>query len=61
MEGNGIKSISKSVCNRNQSQKALQRRHICLTDSDNDCIIGGIKRRNDIKYERDISVDNNEE
>ena len=55
------KQIRKSVCNRNQAYKALQRHHICLTDSDDYFILDGIKFRDTIEYERDTSVDDNED
>ena len=50
------KKIPKSVCNKNQSHKAIQRSPICLTDSDHDVIIDEIKGGDTIKYERKTSV-----
>ena len=47
----------KSVCNKNQARKAVQRRPICLTDSDRDFILDEIKRRGIIEYKRKMSVD----
>ena len=49
--------ITKSVCNRTQSPKDIQRRPICLTDSDHDYNLDEFKCRHIIKYERKISVD----
>ena len=48
---------SKSACNENQAHKATKRRPIRLTDNDNDYIIGDIKLRDPIEYERKMSVD----
>ena len=52
------KQIPKSVCNRNQARKDLQRQPICLTDSDHYFILGVIKRRETVEYDRYMSVDN---
>ena len=38
-----VRQIPKNLCNRNQACKALQRLHICLTDSGNDFIIDEMK------------------
>ena len=51
----------KCVFNRNQSCKALKMHVICLTVSDNNWILNEIKLRDNIEYERDMSVDNNKE
>ena len=56
MEVTKLKQIPKSVCNRNQSRKALQRRSIRITDSDHDFIIDEIKRRYNIEYGGYMSV-----
>ena len=40
-----VKQITNSLCNRNQANKDLQRRPICINDSDNDFSISGIKLR----------------
>ena len=53
--------IPKILCNINQYQKSLQRNLICITDSYHDFIIDEIKRKDNIEYERDMSVDDNEE
>ena len=39
-----VKQIPKSICNRNQSHKAIKRRPICLTGYYYDYIIDEIKR-----------------
>ena len=57
MEVTEVKHISKSVCNRTQVHKALQRYNICLTDSDHDFTPRRIKRRDKIEYERNMIVD----
>ena len=54
------KQITKSVCNRNQASRDLQRRHIKITDSDHDFILDEIKRRYTIEHERGMSVDDKE-
>ena len=46
------RKISKSVCNKYQSHKAIQRSPICLTDSDHDFILDKIEIRDTIEYER---------
>ena len=56
-----VKQIPNSVCNRNKSCKALKRRPIFLIDSDHDFILDKIKRRDTIKYERGIRVDDNDD
>ena len=35
--------IPKSICNINHAKTALQKHHICLTESDHDYIIEGIE------------------
>ena len=55
-----VKQIPKHVHNRNQVCRALQSHRICLTDSDNYFILDKIKRRDNIEYDRDISVDDND-
>ena len=52
-----VKYIPKSLCNRNQARKDLQKYTICLTNYDHDFILDEIKRRDTIKYEINISVD----
>ena len=54
-----VKQIPKSVCNRNQEHKAIQRLTICLTESEQYYILDEIKGRDTIKYERKMSVDEN--
>ena len=56
-----MKQISKSVCNRKQSRKALKRLPICLTGSDHYFILFEIKRGDTIVYERDMSIYNNDQ
>ena len=51
----------RSVCNRNQAKKYLQRHHICLTYSDRDYIIDEIGCRDKIEYEINISIKYDEE
>ena len=51
-----VEQIPNNACNINQARKALQTLHICLTYSDHDFILGGIKHRYTIEYERDTSV-----
>ena len=55
-----VKQIPKSVYNINQAHKDFNSHTICINDSDHDYIIDKIKRREDIEYARDMSVDNNE-
>ena len=43
---------AKSVCNKNQSHKAIQRHPIFLTDSYHDFILDEIKSRETIEYDR---------
>ena len=50
-----------NVYNRNQECEDLQRRPICLTDSYHYFIPNEIKLLDHIEYERDMSVDDNEE
>ena len=52
-----LKQIPKSVLNRKQSHKAIQRNTICINDYDCGFIINEIKHIYTIKYERDMSVD----
>ena len=47
----------KSVCNKNQAHKAIQRSPLCITESDHGYILYEIKRRDTIDYERKTSVD----
>ena len=61
MELTEAKQIPKIVYNIYQAREALKRYHICLTDSDNDFILDEIICRDTIEYERNMSVDNNEE
>ena len=49
--------IPKSVCNKNQAWKAMQRSPILLTVSYHDVILDKIKRHNTIEYERKTVVD----
>ena len=57
-DSNGGKKTPKSVCNRNQARKDIQKLPICFTDSDHDFILGKIKHRDTIEYERKMSDDN---
>ena len=56
MAGTDLKQIPKSVCNRNQAHKYLQRHLISVTDSDHKYILGKIKPSYSIECSRDISV-----
>ena len=56
-----VHGITRSVCNRNQAKKYLQRHHICLTYSDRDYIIDEIGCRDKIEYEINISIKYDEE
>ena len=38
------------------SKKAISRQPICLNDSDYDCILEEIGRRDKIEFERDVEV-----
>ena len=49
-------AIPTSVCNRTQVKKSISRQPICLTDSDYDCILKEIGRREKTKSERDVEV-----
>ena len=50
-----IHDIHKIVCNGTQ-EKAISIHPICLTDSDYDCILEEILRRDKIEFERDVEV-----
>ena len=52
-----MKQIPSIVCKRNQPRKAIKSHTICLPDSDHDFILDGIKRKDTIEYERDMSID----
>ena len=54
------KQIFKSVRNIKQARKALKRHPICLTNYYHYFILDEIKYGDTIEYERDISVDDNE-
>ena len=56
-----VKQMPKSECNRNQAHKYFKKHNICITDSDHDFVIGEIKRRYTIEYEKEIIVYDNEE
>ena len=43
-----VKQKPKNLCKKNQPHKAIQRRTICLTESDHDYILDEIKRRDTI-------------
>ena len=47
-------SIPTSVCTSTQAKKSLSRQPICLTDSDYDCILEEIGRRDKIDFEKDV-------
>ena len=49
-------AIPPSVCTRTQSEKAISRHPVCLTDSDYDYILEEIGRRDKIEFERDVEV-----
>ena len=51
------KKIPKSVSNKNQACKDMQRSPILLTESDHDVILDKIKSINTIGYERKTSVE----
>ena len=55
------KQIPYNACNINQAHKNLQGHPINLTDSDHDFILDEIKCRESIEYERDISVNDEED
>ena len=55
---NWHKITPNSVCTIKHVHKALQRHHICLTDSGHDFILDEIKRRDNIEYDRDMTVEN---
>ena len=52
-----VKQTPKRACNRHQSCKAIKRHLIHLTDSDHYFILDEIKRRDTIKYEIDMIID----
>ena len=56
MEVTEVKYIPKSVYNKTHMLKSIQGHNICLTISDHDYILDGIKRRGEIKYERNINL-----
>ena len=55
-----MKQIPNSVCNKHQAHKYIQRNPICLTDSDHDFNIDGIRCKDIIESGRDISIDDKE-
>ena len=57
MNFTGVKINPKSVCNKKQSRKDIQRNHICSTGSDHVFILDEIKRKDTIYYDRKMSVD----
>ena len=56
-----VHDIPKIVCNRNNSKQALQKHPICLTDCDNDYILGEIEHRDKIDLEINSRDDGDEE
>ena len=45
-----VQDIPKTVCNRIQVEKSIQRHPICMTDTDYDYILYGIERRDKIEF-----------
>ena len=53
--------IPKNICNSIQAKKSIQRRHISMTDADYDYILDEIEFSGKIEFERNVSVNSDEE
>ena len=51
-----VQETPKTICNRIQAKKPIQRYPIFLTDADYDYILDEIERRYKIEFERNVSV-----
>ena len=56
-----VQDIPKNVCNRIQAKKSIQRHPICMTDADYDYILDEIELREKNEFERNVSVNSDEE
>ena len=56
-----VKDIPKNICSRNQAKKSTQRHPIIMTDANYDYILDEIERREEIEFERNVSVNSDEE
>ena len=55
-----VHRIPTSICNRNNAKQALQKYPYCLTESDHDCILEEIERRDKIELEINSRDDGDE-
>ena len=56
-----FQDIHKNICNRIQEKQSIQRHPICMPDADNDYILDEIEHREKNKFERNVSVNSDEE
>ena len=55
-----FRDIPKTVCNKIQAKKTIQRHPIFITNANYDYILDEIKRRGGIEFERNVSVNSDE-
>ena len=56
-----VQDIPKKLFSRNKGKKAIQRHPIIMTDADYNYILDEIERREIIDFERNVSVNNDDE
>ena len=56
-----FQDIPKNLCNRIQAKKIIQRHYIIMTDADFDYILDEIEIRENIDFDRNVSVDSDKE
>ena len=56
-----VQDIPMNICNMIQAKKYIQRHTIIMTDSDYDYILDEIERHEKIEFERNVSVNSDEE
>ena len=56
-----VQDIPEKFCIRNEAKKEIQRHPIIVTDADYDYILDGIERNEKMKFERNVSVNSDEE
>ena len=56
-----VQDIPKKICARSKAKKSIQRHPIIMTDADYDYIMDEIERREKIEFERNASVNSDEE
>ena len=56
-----VKDIHNNICSRNQVKKSIQRHPIIMTDADYNYILDEIERREITDFERNVSVNNDDE